>query len=394
MHLIAWRRHSRLLEMSGNENRLKGWLIAGHYGGQNAGDDAMLVGVLRSVPSDLLPGTSIIARSDLLPASPCQRVNMSVGAVLGGLNASRGLILGGGTHFQDEFSGARAVRHFRYMFRFVLLTMLAYLKGKPVLWLGMGFGPVDRASTRWLVRFGSRFCRAITARDAASYEILKACRPRCEIHHAFDLCPLGFETLGTSARADTRVLGLCPVYCSDTSMSSREQDEAFWGGVGETLAAQLAQDTDLQVKIFKFRAGERESDSAVVEQLLVTLRAVAADRVSLVAYQPDPAAMFEEVRSCTHFMSARFHGAMFGWLAGCRLLFVPYHRKVSDLAAEIGLDEHAQWRLDQPHEPAALAAGFNELLGDDARYQAAGNRAEVLKRSEKNRALIERWSTV
>ena len=370
----------------------KGWLIAGHYGGQNTGDDAMLVGVLNSIPSELLSASAIVSRSDLLPESPCRRVEMKATEVLSALKASRGLIIGGGTHFQDEFSGGRAVRHFRYMMRYVLLSMWARMRGKTVLWLGLGFGPIDRASTRWLVRLGSRFCSAITARDQASFDILQACKPRCPVHHAFDLCPLALdldrEPPGPVERV---VLGICPVYCSNTSMSSIDQDQAFWLQVVDAVAAGY-EGAEITVKIFKFRSGEREADNEVCELFLNRLSAIDAERVSLVTYRPDPGAMYEEITSCSHFISARFHGAMMSWLAGCRMLFVPYHRKVSDLADEIGLAPTAQWRLDQRHTDEQLAQDLKAFLSGDERFVPTGDREAVLARSDINLMLIREAS--
>ena len=364
----------------------KGWLVAGHYGGANTGDDVMLAAVLRCIPEHQVPSTNVIAKSGTLPASLCSRVDMRVGEVWAALKQSRGLVMGGGTHFQDEFSGLRGLRHGRYMVRYVLLAMLARIRGLPVLWLGMGFGPITRASTRWLVRVGSRFCTAITARDAASMAELEKCRPCCEIRLAFDLAPLALDVVPRGGACDA-VLGICPVYFSDTAVSSRADDETFWTTFAYTLS-NWPGGLSLKIKVFEFRGGDREADTEVCNLLVNRLQEAGRD-ATYICYQMEPAEVFTEMQTCTHFISARFHGVLLSWMAECRQIAVVYHQKVHDLADEIGLADVARWPLEKNVSAEEIAHGLDGLFSDHPDYLPSADRTDILERAEINRAFLD-----
>ena len=92
-----------------------------------------------------------------------------------------------------------------------------------------------------------------------------------------------------------------------------------------------------------------------------------ADRVTLVPYSSDREALFREFRTSWAACVMRYHAGMLAYLAGCRLLLLPYHRKLTDLGQELGLPDSACPSL-QRLTAERLARLLSDLMNSDQEF--------------------------
>lgn len=344
------------------------WLIIGHYGGKNTGDEAMLKGLLWG-GKHIFSKVVVVTKDGHISIKPPPGVEVSVirpaiRPLLRELYRAYGVTLGGGTHFQDDYRGLRYVRHLRYMLRFVGVSFVAKLMGKKVYWLGMGFGPFHRRLTRWVTKLGVWCCDGITVRDKASEkELLVVAGRRVNYLLAFDLAALLVEIahLDLVKREDNLI-----------AMSITSIRKALTGGVDvetrylaclQSAIVRLLKERRLRLRIVVFRGGDRESDEKLSYDLYQNLLSEGV-AVELCPYEGDPLNTLEKVAECKYFVATRYHSAVFGYLAGCRLLLLAYHRKVADLADEIGLHRDAVIQIRAAVSEDALYLSLRSLTTD------------------------------
>lgn len=146
-------------------------LIAGYYGFNNAGDDAVLYGIISSLrKTDPHIEIQILSNQPKkttelfqLPASN----RWSFTDIFSQIRRSDLVILGGGTLLQDRTSP-------RSPLYYLGITMLAKLMGKPVFYYGQGFGPIIHSFSKRMIKWIVNRVDAITVRDQESGLEMKA----------------------------------------------------------------------------------------------------------------------------------------------------------------------------------------------------------------------------
>lgn len=144
-------------------------LVSGYYGFGNAGDEAILAGLVESFR--LL---SPQAQLTVLSGNPGQtEAEHGVAAAPRGFGSARRclqqadlLISGGGGLLQDATSWRSPLHYLRIM-------RLARAAGVPVACIGQGIGPLRRSWVRWLVRKEVSQVELIAVRDRASADVLR-----------------------------------------------------------------------------------------------------------------------------------------------------------------------------------------------------------------------------
>jgi len=145
-------------------------LISGYYGFGNAGDEAVLLGITRSL-RDRASDLDIV----VLSAAP-RRTEMehdvravsrtNLGAILREMRGAHLVISGGGSLLQD-------VTSLRSLGYYTGIIYLAGRLGVPVMIYGQGIGPVRTGPGRWLVSAVVNGVDLITVRDSRSIRELK-----------------------------------------------------------------------------------------------------------------------------------------------------------------------------------------------------------------------------
>ncbi len=297
------------------------------------------------------------------------------------------VILGGGSHFHDEFKGLRHGRHYWYLIRYLVVFLFARLLGRDVWMLGMGIGPLHRRTTRWLLTCVVRLSHWITVRDSASYQELQAINCRRKPVLSFDLAALLFDKEPPSlSRGNGNLLGI-----SIVSLSGN-QGVAFWETFFSSMEAIFREQESLVVHIFVFRGGDRECDVPLSEELCRRLSAHDPNRVLLVDYGSDFSDLSRHIYNCRAFISTRFHASLLAYLCGCRLLFIPYQRKVMDLASEIGLSHRNILSFSDEISGAKITEVIRKLVLERAWPRPTRTVVEAVSRAKVTQALIsEKW---
>ncbi|MCB0189836.1 MAG: polysaccharide pyruvyl transferase family protein, partial [Caldilineaceae bacterium] len=361
-----------------------------HYCCSNTDDEAMLHGLISAVPLEqrrhVVVATRNHAAQSPLKAQGITLIPPAIQPVLRHLKNADGLVLGGGTHFHDDYVGLRYWRHYRYMARFVVLNLIARLMGKKVLWLGMGLGPFSRGTTRWLTQLGVALCDAVTVRESASLAEANQLNNASKVRLSFDLAALLQLDLSPVAER-ANILGISVMSMSNLKTDGSALNDHYLEHLSQTLDALLTADATLQVRIFLIRGGERESDVQMSTELYEQLHRQYRDRVRLVPYNSDPLIIAREIGACRAFMATRFHAALLSYLCGCRLLFLAYHRKVADLAGEIGLHPDAVLPMTTDLSTETLRNRLTRLVSAKDWYQPTLEVSEAVRRAQESIAI-------
>ncbi|NLO22415.1 MAG: polysaccharide pyruvyl transferase CsaB [Syntrophomonadaceae bacterium] len=174
--------------------------LSGYYGFDNAGDEALLSAICRSI-QQLEPQAEFVIFSGF-PERTTQMhglraVNrMNPWQLIRELLTSNLLISGGGSLLQDV-TGPRSLPYY------ISIVALAKTLGKPVIFYAQGIGPINRNFSKWLMRIIANKVDLITLRDEDSLLLLQELginRPPIKLtaDPVFALEPSGSDLLKTA----------------------------------------------------------------------------------------------------------------------------------------------------------------------------------------------------
>lgn len=145
-------------------------VISGYYGFANAGDEAMLTAIVKSLRSrDVSAELTVISGN---PAATAARHNVvsihrfNPLAIINAVRESDLLLSGGGSLLQDVTSR-------KSLLYYLSVLALGRWFGKKVMLFAQGIGPINSAFLRRLTRFVCSNADLITVRDADSLEELR-----------------------------------------------------------------------------------------------------------------------------------------------------------------------------------------------------------------------------
>lgn len=146
--------------------------LSGYYGFANAGDEAVLAGLVRALRARRSPDELDITALSINPAET--RQTHGIGAahryksrdLLPALRATDVLLSGGGSLLQDVTSA-------HGIFYYLGVVRLAQMLGKKTMFVAQGIGPLTRPRSRRLVAAVANRLDAITVRDPDSASLLR-----------------------------------------------------------------------------------------------------------------------------------------------------------------------------------------------------------------------------
>jgi len=316
-------------------------LISGYAGAGNAGDEAILGGLLRTIRSGSGATTH---RITVVSSDPAQTERLhGVAAVprlrpatLAAIRDADAVLSGGGGLFQDVTSG-------RPPLYYGGLTELARALGRPYAILAQGLGPLRGGLQRRVTARALERASHVSLRDQGSIELARALGVQLPIDAAPDLA-LGLEAPDVEPAARIVV-----------AMRGRGLDDGRLRMLREAVGS-LA--TDLEVVALPMHEpDDRAASVALVEGMR-------HGRVSAPAtgYR----AALEIIASARLVIGMRLHALVLAALAGVPVVAFPYDPKVEAFAASAG----------QPiARPGSGADGIRiaadeALAADPARYRA------------------------
>jgi polysaccharide pyruvyl transferase WcaK-like protein len=304
--------------------RLPRLVLVGFQGFGNVGDEAILCGLERIV-SGAATFDAIIAGTvaPVWAAPTARRVHpwklLPTPAAMRLIRRSNGLVIsGGGVHDYWPL----------VIPRYLAWVLAARLMGRPVIWAGVGVGPVRRTPWRILAGIAFALSSSVIVRDHVSELAARGFRPAASAVVAADPA-FAIEGAPRETRSGVGIIVRAPA----------PGDEPHLDRLVGSLAATVRtlRDRGLPVDILTMHPAE---DGAIRAALLAATR----ETGPAVEVRPLPADPNEAVAALGAYavlVSTRLHGLILGAIAGVPSVAIVYDAKVGAAAALLGLSDVA-----------------------------------------------------
>ena len=308
--------------------------VVGHFGGFNAGDEAMLGGLLGIIPEDR---NIKIKYKNNVHVNWGKNVSLYKGSFISFIKLLKEddlLILCGGTHFHDDYTVTRLLRHWLYLLRINFMFRLAKKRGAKRFCLGNGFGPVNHVITKIITKQFAGLCDILTVRDSASAIVLRNLNARVDLIHS-DLAGLLYLQYRQTEKIKQDIVGIS--LTSLTSVGKKKiNDEQLTRSLADSLVTFAANNKNVMFRLFVIRSGERESDYDITSTLKKNLL-LNNIHVEQYVFNNDLKELIEKMSECKIFVASRFHSAILSSISESKLIILSYHRKLVDFAMDIAL---------------------------------------------------------
>ena len=328
---------------------MKKTLFSGYYGHHNLGDDAFgliaIWGAKRFWKQDLIrlfssrgPKSKEIKVEYALSRKGRFR---AVSLLLSYLEIvkSNYFVFAGGSIFHSK---PRRLSHVRFVF---LLARFGLLKVGAI---GVSLGPFRTEDDYNYIALKLKHLSFLTLRDKKSFNIALGMNlpypPVLAADLAFSLPAFYVNTKKTSSQ-DIVGISLCHYerYCGDNIKSEERRERKLF----DTLKI-LKKNKGLFFKFFVINGsddtGDRQLTIDVIDRLFLD-----SGQYELIEYSSDTLSVFDEISSCSVFLSTRLHGAIFSAIADVPSLLVEYHKKCTDYLDDMGVEK--KWRIGDIEEP-------------------------------------------
>jgi len=349
-------------------------LVSGYYGFKNAGDEAILGGIIRSVREldpqahfTVLSGNTV-ATAHLHGVEAVGRTDLR--AIWRALGRADLLLTGGGSLLQD-------VTSWRTVPYYLAICALALLHRRPVMWYAQGIGPVQRPFSRWLVRWIGNRVAAITLRDVESAGTLAEIgvrRPPLTVtaDAAFALAPGDSERGMALLRAAGVPDGMPLVGVSLRPWPHAPNFERVLAGALDRLAAELG---GAVVFLPMQLPQDERMAQAVRQQMQAPNWSLGGD----LNYRQ----ALDVISSLDLLVGLRYHALVFAAMSGVPVVGLSYDPKNDSFLAQLGLS--AAGSPSDLDREVLLTAARRALTDREAMRQSLLARAaELAQRSQEN----------
>ena len=318
----------------------KGVMIAGYYGANNTGDEAILTGIIHALKKQGIEDITVLSRNPEQTKQIHGVNSLYIGRRFDGLKPiyqalrkSQLFILGGGGLLQDYTS--RVVPYW------LSRVTLAFIARTPVMYYAQGIGPLRTTQAQRLVRWFSNRVQWITVRDQPSLELLKQIgvhKPNLEV--TADPA-LGIQVTSNGAKLldnagiplDSNRLKIA------ISLRSWKDDHLYIPVLTKALK-QLRETIDVQYIFFPFQFGEDESISQqVIDQLGV-------ENIYLLKGNYSPEQMTTMLKEMDGVIAMRLHAIILSAISHVPSFGLVYDPKVLRFMERAGMDEYS-WLIEQ-----------------------------------------------
>lgn len=348
------------------------YLVSGYYGEGNAGDEAILAGIIKAI-SEQDPGASFLVLSfcpsDTERRHKVEAISTSLrrpARLLAAMHSADVLLSGGGSILHEADFDLYG-RHF--LFRagklrpipyFLSIVMMARAVGLPVMWYAQGLGPLHTASARLAVKMAGSASQILTWRDreaaALAYECgIEGPLQRVVPDPAYALSPAdptqAWEVLGRAGvPAGAPLLMVCPrPWLRHTSYL-------------DALVAGIAEVAERDALWVVFLAFQDRTDGPLCDELAA--RPALAGRAAAVRGVEDPGLLASLLSQALVAVTVRLHAGILAATAGTPTVAVVYDPKVDSFARQTRQERFLITvdQLESEEGPRRLAALLDETI--------------------------------
>jgi len=328
-------------------------LIGGYYGGNNLGDDALLISIIASLRKQDAHLQFTVASFD--PQSTREKFQVEsvdwheIAELAKSVQRADLVLVGGGGLFQDYW-GVDPLTYFRKVHggitTYGTLSKLAHFFGKPCMLYAVGVGPLYSTEARQQTKEIFSLSTTATLRDQTSIELMKEINGDVDSANliltadpVFSLQPMqddhkkAAEILSTFPRAAGR-----PLIAVSLRYWEREISMAEWTS---SLAAQLhifIRTYNAQVILTPFQINNESdfTDDLALNQWFAK-KIPDSQNIFLVDKVLSAAEMQALYQQCDLVVAMRLHAAILAFNAATPMMAVSYDPKVQSLMDENGL---------------------------------------------------------
>ena len=335
------------------ETQAKVILIAGYYGFENVGDEAILSAILADLRMQRKDLDFIVISSNPERTQAEHGVRavywQNVNALLDAARECDLVVLGGGGIFQDYWGvpvGAQLTQFHWGISYYSSVAMLANLFEKPLMIYSVGVGPLVTEEGKRLTRLAFELADAATVRDPESLALLKslgvsAKKVQVKPDPGLSLTPKTNDAseIFISAGVDLRefpVLGVCL-----RNWTFGENSTAWKQELAAALDHFLGT-YNVQVVFIPFQIVEHEleNDHAVALEVMDLMTVKERVHAIPVTYPPDVTAGL--ISCCQALVGMRLHSLVFASGAGVPAVALAYDPKVHNFMRSLGMSEYVQ----------------------------------------------------
>lgn len=322
--------------------------LVGWNGKRNAGDDAMTAALVDGL-EDIAPGSRIVALAGKRYLPPTRAGARFVGLphfeaamavpllrrILLRQGFGRALVGGSGLDLL-VFGGGSIFRHANTVGEYERLHLAAAARSRRLrsAAIGVSVGPFsDPLAEQRALRLLGRL-DAISVRDERSYDYVKSRLPGVPCALSADLA---YAFAGAAAPSDrpggARGRGVLVGVALRAGVREAEQ-KALVGwlrGFAEVSPG-------VSIRFVAMCAHRSADDRRFADRLVEAVALRGRLDVAGTSYSGDPRTAYDGIAGCDLVVAVRLHGLLFGIAAGRKTIAYPYHAKVTDLAAQAGLD--------------------------------------------------------
>jgi len=335
------------------EKQVKVILIAGYYGFENVGDEAILSAILADLRRQRKDLDFIVISSDperTQSEHGVRAVNWKdIKGMVAVARESDLIILGGGGIFQDYWGvpeNAQLTQFHWGISYYSSVAMLANLFEKPLMIYSVGVGPLLTEEGKRLTRLTFELADAATVRDPESQTLLKSLgvsskKVLVKPDPGLSLTPNAKDASAIFASAgvdlqERPVLGVCLRNWTEGEKSTAWKQE---------LAAALdhfLEAYNAQVVFIPFQVGEHELENDHVVALEVMDLMAAKERVHAISATYPPEVTAGLISHCQVLVGMRLHSLVFASGAGIPAVALAYDPKVHNFMRMLGMSEYVQ----------------------------------------------------
>jgi len=353
-------------------------LISGYYGCGNAGDEAILAGLIEGM-RELAPEAELTVLSGDPGGTMAEH---GVVAVPRGLLSARHhvrssalVISGGGGLLQD-------VTSWRSPLYYLAVMWVARATGRPVAFVGQSVGPLRRSVIRWLARRVLSGVEVLAVRDRLSRDALLDLGLGRQAEVTADLAFLMPRPKEEEIGAARRKAGLSACEEPVAAVALRPDPE---GGSGEAMAALLGEAIGTVCQELGLRpllvAMQPSRDLEFSRKVAAAMPSQAAAMAPAMPARE----LFALVAGCDLLIGMRLHALVFAAGAAVPLVAISYDPKVDGLMEQLGLEPAPSLkRLDSATLKQAIRVAWEGRAAARAALteQAAKLRAAALRNVE------------